>query len=156
MDSGRKAVYTGDHLENFVKNSLLKLGYTQFNNCKKQILENINLIKGMQFITQMPVGETIYGTVRKCDFLIFNSEKFPNGLIIECKWQQSTGSVDEKYPYLIYNIVKTGIPTIILIDGGGYKKAALEWLKEMVNKNGTLKAVWTMNEFQKEINNGYF
>jgi hypothetical protein len=46
---------------------------------------------------QLPVGSTIYDTERKCDFFIINSGKFPKGLIIECKWQKSKGSVDEKY-----------------------------------------------------------
>ena len=26
--------------------------------------------------------------------------------------------MDEKYPFLVFNILKTGIPTIILLDGG--------------------------------------
>ncbi|MDP2637026.1 MAG: hypothetical protein Q8P03_00205, partial [bacterium] len=63
------------------------------------------------------MGLTIYETVRKCDFFIVNRELFPDDLIIECKWQQSGGSVDEKYPFLLFNILKTGIPTIILLDG---------------------------------------
>lgn len=35
------------------------------------------------------------------------------------------GSVDEKYPFAVHNIMKIGVPSIILIDGGGYKKTAL-------------------------------
>jgi hypothetical protein len=58
---------------------------------------------------------TIYDTVRRCDFFVINRAKFPNDLIIKCKWQQSSGSVDEKHPFLYFNIIKTGIPTVVLL-----------------------------------------
>ena len=87
--------------------------------------------------------------------MVINRAKFPNDLIIECKWQQSSGSVDEKYPFLFFNIVHTGVPTIVLMDGGGYKPAAMQWLKDQVSKTGALIAVWTMAEFHKEVNNGF-
>ena len=153
--SGSRANITGNRLERFVQQILLEREYAEFWNYKKQVFANRKLLSGKQFIRQLPVGDTIYETVRKCDFFIINREKFPEDLIIECKWQQSKGSVDEKYPFLLYNIIRTGIPTVILLDGGGYKPAALQWLKEMVNKNGALIAVWTMTEFQKEVNNGF-
>lgn len=153
--SGSKANRTGNNLERFIQQALIAKGYAEFWNHKKQVFANRALVGGKQFVKQVPVGHTIYETVRKCDFLVINREKFPDSLIIECKWQQSKGSVDEKYPFLLYNIILTGIPTVILLDGGGYKAAALKWLKEMVNKNGALIGVWTMSEFQMEVNNGF-
>ena len=142
-------------MERFVQQLLLDKGYAEFWNHKKVVFANRTHIGGKQFVKQVPVGDTIYETVRKCDFLVINREKFPDALIIECKWQQSKGSVDEKYPFLIYNIIRTGVPTVVLLDGGGYKPAAMRWLKENVNKNGALVGVWTMTEFQREVNNGF-
>lgn len=153
--SGAKANRTGNTLERFVEQVLVNSGYSEFWNHKKQVFANRKVIGGKQYSKQVPIGDTIYETQRKCDFLVINREKFPEDLIIECKWQQSKGSVDEKYPFLIYNIVRTGIPTIILLDGGGYKKAAMDWLKENVNKRGSLLGVWNMSEFQKEVNDGF-
>ncbi len=153
--SGTRANQSGNRLERFVQQLLLDKGYAEFWNHKKTVFANRALIGGKQFVKQVPVGDTIYETMRKCDFLVINHEKFPDGLIIECKWQQSKGSVDEKYPFLLYNIIRTGIPTVVLLDGGGYKPAALTWLKDMVNKNGALIGVWTMAEFQKQVNDGF-
>ena len=68
---------------------------------------------------------------------------------------QSSGSVDEKYPFLYFNIIKTCVPTVVLIDGGGYKPAAMKWLKDQAGKTGALNGVWTMAEFHKEVNNGF-
>jgi len=154
-NSGSKANQTGSALERVVAQSLISRGYAEFWNHKAQVFENRHAIGGKQFLKQLPVGLTIYDTVRKCDFLVINRSLFPKDLIIECKWQQSAGSVDEKYPFLLFNIIKTGIPTVVLIDGKGYKPAALKWLKEQVTKKGSLVGVWDMAEFQKQVNNGF-
>lgn len=69
-------------------------------------------------------------------------------LIIECKWQQSGGSVDEKLPYLNLNIQHCyPAPAIVLIDGGGMKPGAIEWLTGQVNFNPNLLAVHTLSSF---------
>lgn len=154
-NSGAKANKTGNKLERFVEQSLADYDYLEFSQNKAQAFGNRHLIGGKQYMKQSPVGDTIYETIRKCDFLIINRRKFPNDLIIECKWQQRSGSVDEKYPFLLFNIIKTGIPTIILLDGGGYRPAAMEWLQSQTHKNSALIAVWTMAEFQRKINDGF-
>lgn len=153
--SGTKANHTGNRLEKFVQEALRESGYIEFRIQKAQAFQNRKIIGGKQYIKQLPVGKTIYDTVRKCDFMVINRAKFPNDLIIECKWQQSSGSVDEKYPFLFFNIVHTGVPTVVLMDGGGYKPAAMQWLKDQVSKTGALIGVWTMAEFQKQVNNGF-
>jgi len=152
---GKQANLTGNALEIFVKDSLIRCGYTEFWNHKKSLFENKEFIEGKQYAKQVPCGLSIYGTKRQCDFLVMNKEKFPEGLIIECKWQQSSGSVDEKYPFTVLNIEKIGVPTIILIDGGGYKAAALEWLREQVSPEKSLIGVYTMSEFQIAMNKGF-
>ena len=99
-------------------------------------------------------GLNTYGTAQYCDFIIYHPQKWPNNLIIESKWQQVGGSVDEKFPYLILNIQKTyKCPTIVLIDGGGYRKGAEKWLRNQVG-NGNLISVLSMVEFQKWVNQG--
>jgi len=153
--SGGFANHTGNRLEKFIGHALDDYGYTEFWDHKEQIFENRKAIGGRQYAKQVPCGTSIYETKRKCDFLVLNKEKFPDGLIIECKWQQSSGSVDEKYPFTVYNIFKIGVPTIILLDGGGYKPAALKWLKDQANPARALIGVYTMSEFQTVVNNGF-
>lgn len=155
--SASKANHTGNQLELFLENALKSHGYTEFWNHKTQAFENRKAIGGKQYLKQLPCGHTIYNTTRKVDFLIINREKFPNDLIIECKWQQSKGSVDEKYPFLLFNIIKTGIPTIVLLDGEGYSKNAKKWLAEQADQemHRALIGVWSMMEFQTKINNGF-
>lgn len=154
-NGGQQANHSGNALERFVEHTLMERGYTEFINHKDQIFAMRNTIGGKQYSKQPHCGKSIYDTDRKCDFLIMNLEKFPDGLIIECKWQQASGSVDEKYPFTVHNIMKMGVPTVILIDGGGYKKQALTWLKEQAGKERALIGVYTMSEFQAVVNKGF-
>lgn len=151
---GQKANKTGNRLELFVEQTLVEKGYAEFWNHKLSAFENRKAIGGKQYLKQIPVGTTIYNTTRKCDFLVINGELFPEGLIIECKWQQKRGSVDEKYPLLLFNIMKTGVPTIILLDGAGYRKEAMAWLKKQAQPERALFAVLDMAEFHKRVNDG--
>ncbi len=155
ITGGEKAQQTGNLLENFVEQILLAKGYTEFWNFKNSSFENRKAIGGKQFLRHPCVGNTIYEKPRQCDLLVINRDFFPDDLIIECKWQQSKGSVDEKYPFLLFNILKTGVPTIVLLDGGGYSGPAKKWLQEQVHEKGALIGVWDMSEFQKRVNNGF-
>lgn len=74
---------------------------------------------------------------------------------MECKWQQRGGSVDLKYPFNVFNILKIGIPTVILIDGNGYSKKSFAWLKDQAHPEKALIGVYTMSEFQALVNRGF-
>ncbi len=84
----------------------------------------------------------------KCDFILYHPTQYPSCFIIEAKWQQSGGSVDEKFPYLVLNIrEKYPCATIVVIEGGGYRKEALAWLRNQEDKK--LVHVFNMSEFFK-------
>jgi hypothetical protein len=155
MSSGGRANHTGYRFELFVTLALKEHAYTESTN-GKELFKKRALITTMKcYARGVDVGKTAYGgqTRRKVDIFIIDKALFPHDLIIECKWQQVKGSTDEKYPNLVNNIKTTGIPTIIVIGGGGYKPGALSWLKQQVD--GTiLLAVWTMEEFQIAVNDG--
>ena len=155
ITGGTYANQTGNALERFVENELKEHGYTEFINHKDQVFALRHAVGGKQYSKQPYCGQSIYDTARRCDFLVLNQTKFPESLIIECKWQEVAGSVDEKYPFAVHNIMKIGVPTIILIDGGGYKKAAFKWLKEQADPKRALIGVYTMAEFHKIINKGF-
>ncbi len=73
---------------------------------------------------------SIYGHEAKSEFLL-QSKRLSLSVRIECKWQQSSGSVDEKFPYLYLNCI-FAMPedlVVIVLDGGGAKPAAVAWLK---------------------------
>lgn len=103
-------------------------------------------IRGYTFTRQAHVGLSIYGHPMKADILIATGPEFPNGFVIESKWQDQGGSVDEKFPYLVMNIKECSpYPTVVVYGGGGAKTGAIAWLKRQVG--GNLLAVLSLEEF---------
>jgi hypothetical protein len=84
-------------------------------------------------LTNVPY-ETIYGHQGKTEFKLVS--KRYGDYRIECKWQQSAGSVDEKFPYLYLNCIERMPESniIIILDGDGAKQGAVSWLKQAVSK----------------------
>ena len=156
MATNKNTRSESNKLNELVAKTLEENGYREFLNHKEQVFENRSHIGSKQYLRQLPAGKTIYDATRRCDFLVINRKKFPNDLIIECKWQETSGSVDEKYPFLLRNIEKTAVPTVILIDGGGYRPAALKWLKSQVSPEKYLVGVWNMEEFEIEVARNFF
>ncbi|WP_461368398.1 PD-(D/E)XK nuclease superfamily protein [Candidatus Darwinibacter acetoxidans] len=103
--------------------------------------------RGYSFERQVYLGKSIYGHKLYCDFLVSNIPEFPNGLIIESKWQGSAGSADEKFPYLIENVRQVfPCPTVIVIAGGGHRPGAVTWLKAQVDGKKVVAAL-NLEEF---------
>jgi len=150
QQGGTIANATGSNLEAFIENALIANHY-QFVD-KVKFKPSIYLEQPI-YSKQVFICKSIYDTNIYCDFILYHPEKYPDCLIIESKWQQTGGSVDEKYPYLIINI-QTRYPhkTILVLDGGGYKKGAEDWIRNEVGNS--LIAVYSMAEFQTWVNKG--
>jgi len=151
ISGGTQANYTGNALEQYVELRLVTAGYTRVGPQQfKPAMYNEQPIYARQF----HAGTSIYGTPSYADFAIYHPQKWPDGLVIEAKWQQVGGSVDEKYPYLVLNIQDCYCyPTVLLLDGGGYKKGAEQWIRSQVG-DGNLLRVFNMVEFQTWANKG--
>ncbi len=105
------------------------------------------------YARQVEVGRDIYGKVRRVDFLLFHPYRHPNGLVIQCKWQASSGSVEEKYPFEVLSIQQGEFDAIIVLDGGGYSQGAEAWLRGQAGRN-RLKHVFSQGEFQRYASRG--
>ncbi len=148
---GAKANLTGNALERFIENILLDCGYLRVKD-KKRLVNAAPGVAQPSYARQVHIGTTIYDTRLICDFLLVHPQRWREGLVIEAKWQQSSGSVDEKYPYFVHNIFASEHATILVIDGGGYKPGAVEWLRRM--QRGNLLHVFHMADFQRWVNQG--
>jgi hypothetical protein len=131
MDKGRKTNITGNQLEIAVQTVLLNKGfeiemYRKWQKHQENYGDEL-LLKNVPFTT-------IYEHNGNTEFLL-QSKKYNLKIRIECKWQQVAGSVDEKLPYLYLNAIEAmGEEDImVLIDGNGWKKGAVRWLKNAVS-----------------------
>ena len=121
-------------------------------------------IYGKELLLKNVPYPTIYDHNGKTEFLLL-SEKFKKEIRIECKWQQTSGSVDEKLPYLYLSAIEK-MPEeeiIILYGGAGWKSGAIPWLKRaviekkyVVDKNSEkIIKVFTIDEFLTWANNTF-
>ncbi len=78
---------------------------------------------------------TLYKGRGYTEFVLL-SEKFNLRTRIECKWQTSAGSVDEKLPHTYLSCIEGADEdeVIILIDGPGFREGALNWLREAASE----------------------
>lgn len=148
MSSGARANQAGKILESNVDATLTAHGYFQIgNHITKEYLFNGRLLN-KRYGQQVYIGNGLYHTSLKVDFYVMGLPRINSGLIIECKWQESGGSVDEKFPYLNLNIQNYyPAPTIIVIGGEGMREGAIKWLREQVEFNHNLLAVHTLDRF---------
>ena len=142
-----KASITGNILEKQVQSLFLEKGF-EIVNYSKWIKDKTKF--GQELLLKHVPYNSIYNHRGYTEFLLI-SKKLDKEIRIECKWQQSSGSVDEKLPYLFLNATTkmTEKEIMIIIDGGGWKEGAIPWLKEAVNKSEQKKRikVFSLAEF---------
>lgn len=148
---GAKANLTGNRLERFIEHNLIDYGFAKVAD-KIALTNAMHSLSKPSYASQVNIGQTIYGTDLICDFLLFHPQKWPEGLVIEAKWQQVGGTVDEKYPYFLLNIWASEYATIFVLDGGGYRLGAEQWIRSRQKDN--LLHVFNMMEFQTWVNQG--
>jgi len=107
MSGGRHAVESGRELRDQVV----------------QLAHNL----GLQVQTEVRVGRRIYGKRRKIDIVLRkpNSEKI---LGVECKYQRTPGTAEEKIAIIIHDIDYWPIPGIVVIDGPGFSPEVKAYL----------------------------
>jgi hypothetical protein len=101
-------------------------------------------MRGMDMLWKNVPYESIYGTKCRSEFLLAYDNR---EIRIECKSQESSGSVDEKLPYLVQNFTEkvTEKETIIIHHGDGFRAGAINWLREACE--GTKCKVFTPAQF---------
>lgn len=99
------------------------------------------------FNRQVKIGTHIFGHTLKVDFVLTNLREYPNGLVLECKWQDSDGSVDEKFPTLVMNLRDhCPVPSVVVIAGGKCRPGALKWIKAQYDGQKLLR-IFRYEEF---------
>ena len=139
-----------NYLKSFIENCLKDRDYISV---PSNQIDASRYLKQPIYAKHYYIGKSIYEKDLHCDFVVYNPTKYPDYLLIDSKWQQSSGTADEKYVYWLKNI-KEFYPytTIILLDGGGYCDGAEKWVNQQIDDK--LIKVYNMVEFQKWVNEG--
>jgi hypothetical protein len=90
------------------------------------ILKNFGA-RGLTVYREVSMGKTIIGKNRHVDILVLH-EQSSVVLAIECKYQDTLGTVDEKIPYAIQDMQAMGVPVCLAYAGGGFSSGILHML----------------------------
>ena len=129
---GGQANKTGNVLEQLVIGTLSAHGFPTI---KYSDYIKVPVKHGAELLLRNVPYTTLYDGRGFTEFLL-KSQKFELEIRIECKWQQTAGSVDEKLPHVYLSAVEA-LPeneVIILIDGDGFRDGAISWLKNIAEE----------------------
>ena len=77
---------------------------------------------------EVGLGKSIIGKNRKIDVLVVHEETH-RALAIECKFQASQGTVDEKIPYTLQDLEALRMPGIVAYAGEGFSHGVVHMLQ---------------------------
>jgi hypothetical protein len=83
--------------------------------------------RGLNVYREVRVGKTIIGKDRCIDIFCI-SEDAQKAFAIECKFQDSQGTVDEKIPYALEDVRSLPMPGCVAYAGGGFSPGVLHML----------------------------
>jgi hypothetical protein len=84
--------------------------------------------RGVKIYREVLVGKSIIGKDRRIDILVLHQES-NRALAIECKYQNSTGTADEKIPYALDDIRAMRMPACVVYAGQGFSTGILHMLR---------------------------
>ena len=109
--------------------------------------------------------KTLYGTPGHHEFAVFSRGTIPkmlpyeNGtrVVIECKWQDGSGSVDEKFPYVVQTFLEREFENMAIILAGewwreGRGAGAVGWLRSSARKMPPEKRLFVCDGFEEWCN----
>lgn len=96
----------------------------------------------------------MYGTHWTPDFIAWHPSKYPDGVIIEVKYQNIGGSVDEKLPYVIGSLKQNDMQSILIVEGDGFRLHAIKWC--MAQQSEKIKVFNGISPFISACNVGLF
>jgi hypothetical protein len=88
--------------------------------------------RGIQVYREVHVGKSIIGKKRRIDILVLTPEQPPQpqrALAIECKYQGSQGTVDEKIPYALQDMEALPMRGVIAYAGDGFSAGVRHMLE---------------------------
>lgn len=83
--------------------------------------------RGIKVYDEVGLGTSIIGKQRRVDLLVVASTG--EALAVECKYQDSAGTVDEKIPYALQDLAAQGVPGVVVYAGGGFSEGVLHLLQ---------------------------
>jgi hypothetical protein len=112
--------------------------------------DNLDLFNPRIVVKNVPY-RSLYGCQSRSEFLITDESR---KVRVECRWQEVSGSVDEKFIGLLRNAIECMPESEVLIfhGGGGARIAAINWVKREASRCGSKKIhIVSTDEFPRWV-----
>jgi hypothetical protein len=83
---------------------------------------------GLVVYLEVSLGKTVIGKDRCIDVFVVRPDD-RKALAIECKYQDSLGTVDEKIPYALQDLEALWVPGVLVYAGKGWSKGVMHTLE---------------------------
>lgn len=133
ISQGAQANLNGKIFEDMCIPIFTNHGYKIFT--QAEINKRPEIVNGIdKYVIRNAEYMSIYNHKGKTEFVLVNSER---KVRVENKYQAAAGSVDEKFVYTLLNAIEAypEKEAIIIIDGGGYKPGARQWVQDRIDEN---------------------
>lgn len=84
--------------------------------------------RGVRLYEEVPLGTSIIGKQRRVDLLVLEPAT-ARALVVECKYQDSSGTADEKIPYALDDLKSLRVPSVVAYAGQGFSEGVLHLLQ---------------------------
>jgi hypothetical protein len=83
---------------------------------------------GLVVYVEIALGKTVIGKDRYIDVFVIRPDD-RKAIAIECKYQDSLGTVDEKIPYALQDLEALWVPGVLVYAGKGWSRGVMHTLE---------------------------
>jgi hypothetical protein len=151
---GQQAIQNGKALENDLARKFAEqLGYEQ----ARTVPTLPTILADRAYFVRECKGlvRNVVGGPMSLDFYLHHPTKHPDGFVIEAKYQERGGSIDEKLYFTVNSLLRIKIPSLLLLLGHGYKQPIYRWCLQQ-HHPGTLWVVADWADLLRMVNGGFF
>jgi hypothetical protein len=84
--------------------------------------------RGIEVYDEVSAGTSMIGKQRRLDLLLLHRQS-GRALALECKYQDSSGTADEKIPYTLQDLQSLRMPACVVYAGVGFSQGVLHLLQ---------------------------
>lgn len=84
--------------------------------------------RGIEVYSEVPVGKSIIGKNRRVDLLLLDKAR-DAAFAVECKYQDSQGTADEKIPYTLNDLASLQMEGCVVYAGDGFSTGVQHMLQ---------------------------
>jgi hypothetical protein len=84
--------------------------------------------RGIEVYEEVSLGTSIIGKQRRVDLFVLHRAS-GRAIAVECKYQDSSGTADEKIPYSLQDLAALRMPACLTYAGGGFSEGVLHLLQ---------------------------